>query len=282
MRHPQRCLYSSNCKKTSWSSMSLIYRQEKRNGVGLELIQLFISTAALENAQGWVLFTREAQWGCGAWFWLRFASVQLWSGTASFIVILAFSCWKSWEEDWYLACDSGCFVEDFGCSMERILSGQTSRGGTWCTMRGIKCCMNANIYRTQADLLRCIRPSGLLPRFDTKLRADSIYPSDCWGEVVAPRFALWCHCLSCSDCAGSPSSQEHGENREDPVPSHVLGQHVAGEWHVLSISHSTLGVAAAGCTLLWRGEGSFRLVPLQPPWLLKLFPVTSNRKAGEH
>lgn len=41
--------------------------------------------------------------------------------------------------------------------------------------------MNANIYRTQTDLLRCIRPSGLLPRLDTRLRADSICPQGCWG-----------------------------------------------------------------------------------------------------
>lgn len=87
----------------------------------------------LRMAQEWVFFTSEVQGWCGAWFWLGLDSVQLWGGTASFIVILAFSCWQRWEEDWYLVCDSGCFVEDFGCSMRRILSGQMSHGGTWST-----------------------------------------------------------------------------------------------------------------------------------------------------
>lgn len=41
--------------------------------------------------------------------------------------------------------------------------------------------MNKNIDRTQADLFRYIRPSGVLPRFHTRLRADSTCPQGCWG-----------------------------------------------------------------------------------------------------
>lgn len=108
--------------------------------------------------------------------------------------------------------------------------------------------MNTNIYRTQADLLRFIRPSGLLPRLDTRLRADSICPQGCWGGGNCSQVCTVVHCFH--GRAGSASSQETERAGKSLFPPVSWEDMVLGNGSVLGISHSTLGVtAAAGCTV---------------------------------
>lgn len=93
--------------------------------------QLLMTTTARENGSGVsdecfspVRYMEDVDLGCG---W----GLALYSSGVALLLLLQFLhsliC-KS--EDWHLACDSVCFVQDFGCSMERISSGQRPHGGT--------------------------------------------------------------------------------------------------------------------------------------------------------
>lgn len=142
------------------------------------------------------------------------------------------------------------------------------------TWRGNKCSMNTNIYRTQADLLRFIRPSGLLPRLDTRLRADSICPQGCWGGGNCSQVCTVVHCFH--GRAGSASSQETERAGKSLFPPVSWEDMVLGNGSVLGISHSTLGVAAAaGCTV---GCRQLQAGDFPSPLAIKIISSGSKQK----
>lgn len=249
-------------------------RWGKRNGVELKLIQkLLITTAALENGSGVSVFY---QWGTG----------MMWS------LVLA-GAWFCTAPGWH------CL---FHCNSCILLLAKVRRGLVSCMWQWVFCgglwlfnekdfvWTNVSWWDSIHWFREAVSAAWIKILTEHKQTFSGISgPLECYQgftqgweqtvpvprgagvEVAAPRFALWWHCLPCNAYAGSVSSQEHGESREDPIPSHVLGGHVAGEWKCPGhLSLHTWG-SSSRMNMSLVGRRQIQVGASPTPWLLVIY-----------